>query len=478
MSDAPGSATEAPTSPGARREMRTVLIFAHECAPYNRLESTIGAQRPAQFAKFLPEFGWRAIVLCCDNTKRGHGWSRHDSTAVAEAVSGSSDDTSVIIATPSLPWDGLLDRAWRWVSASNANALTALIRKPLTFAKFFTGDYSQAWQPCAHKAAEIIAASTTVHACIGEHSPDAGIFLARSFAEWHDVPWVADFRDPMLSGYTSRVRPILAPFARRLLRHAAHVVNVNPHCVAIDEALFMRPVTEIANGFDPDDFSAPAPMRSSLEFRIVYTGSVWPPGGLRIFLDGLRELRSLAGIDVWGSIRFVYRGRASALVEQTARNAGVTEILDCGPHVPHAQAVELMRSAHVLLVLSTTHTEHDDPYWANGVCPGKVFEYIAAHRPIVCVPGDDGLLDGLLREAQAGVSLSEQSRVASHLAELVGRWQHTGDVPSLDNGHLVARYSRRAGAQRMAAVLDSVTGGRLTPTGASSARVIASRVRT
>ena len=37
---------------------RCVLVFAHECAPYNRAESMIGAQRPAQFAKYLPEFGW------------------------------------------------------------------------------------------------------------------------------------------------------------------------------------------------------------------------------------------------------------------------------------------------------------------------------------------------------------------------------------------------------------------------------------
>ena len=42
-------------------ELKTVLLFAHECAPYHHAERTIGAQRPAQFAEHLPEFGWRAI---------------------------------------------------------------------------------------------------------------------------------------------------------------------------------------------------------------------------------------------------------------------------------------------------------------------------------------------------------------------------------------------------------------------------------
>ena len=51
-------------------ELKTVLLFAHECAPYHHAEGTIGAQRPAQFAAHLPEFGWRAIVVCCDGKRR------------------------------------------------------------------------------------------------------------------------------------------------------------------------------------------------------------------------------------------------------------------------------------------------------------------------------------------------------------------------------------------------------------------------
>ncbi|HSZ72935.1 MAG TPA: hypothetical protein VK750_09680, partial [Cytophagaceae bacterium] len=48
----------------------TVLIFAYECYPHNRLGSSIGAQRPYQFAKNLADLGWKVIVLCCDVEQR------------------------------------------------------------------------------------------------------------------------------------------------------------------------------------------------------------------------------------------------------------------------------------------------------------------------------------------------------------------------------------------------------------------------
>ena len=51
--------------------LRTALFFAYECAPHHRAESTMGAQRPAQFAKHLPEFGWRALVLRRQSTPHG-----------------------------------------------------------------------------------------------------------------------------------------------------------------------------------------------------------------------------------------------------------------------------------------------------------------------------------------------------------------------------------------------------------------------
>ena len=446
-------------SEGSRRK-RTVLIFAYECAPYNKPESTIGAQRPAQFAKYLPEFGWRAIVICCDARKRDRGWLPNEREEIAAAV---DEDTceSRVVATPSLPHDGVLDRAWR-ATRSTVLPGAVIARKALTFARFFSGDYSRSWQPCARDAARLIAQGTRIDACIGEHSPDAGIFLARWFSKTYGAPWVADFRDPMLFGFPPRVRPLLEPFARRMLGSASHIVNVTPHCVRLDEALFKRPATLITNGFDPDEFPNIALSRNRQNFRIAYTGNVWLLATLRLFLDGLSQFRSRIGEHRFRVVRFVYRGVAAAHVEREAREAQLQSAVDCAGHIEHGAAVSLIRSAHLLLVFSTSAVQHRDPYWAQGVYPGKTFEYLGARRPIMCVPGDEASLDALLRDTRAGVSLSSAASIATYLESAFQAWERDGDIPSCDNEQLIGNFSRRTGAERLARILDRVIADRST----------------
>jgi hypothetical protein len=188
---------------------RTVLIFAHECAPYNRPESTAGAQRPAQFAKHLPEFGWRAIVVCCDGAARGTGRiealgaiADQARRRVREAVPGSS----IVVPTPSFPSHGLVDGLWR--AAAPRGRAGSLARKALTVAKFPQGDYSYPWQPVARAVARAIANEVPIDACVGEHSPDAGLFLAKWYSRRFGVPWVADFRDPILQPLTPLARKV------------------------------------------------------------------------------------------------------------------------------------------------------------------------------------------------------------------------------------------------------------------------------
>src|SRR5581483_9749703 len=185
------------------------------------------------FAKYLPEFGWRAVVLCCDHRAPGQGIAADSAIEehVARALQEGEAECSVVIPLRPLPWDGMLDRAWRRVQTSNGGAgmLRRSVRKALTMAKFATGDYSQAWQPVARRAADVVARSAQVDACVGEHTPDAGLFLGRWFSARYDVPWVADFRDPILRPFSPAARRIYRPIARRLVSTAARTIAVTPY---------------------------------------------------------------------------------------------------------------------------------------------------------------------------------------------------------------------------------------------------------
>lgn len=432
--------------------MRTLLVFAYACAPYHRAESTIGAQRPASFAKYLPRFGWRAIVLCADARASDPPSDRELDARVLAGLESAGLNDSVIIPLPAMRSNGALDRVWRRVAAKKGG-LWSVTRKPLTLAKFLTGDYSQNWQPSARHAARTIAAHADVDACLGEHSPDAGIFLAKWFARRYRVPWVADFRDPMLFGHPAYLRPVLAPIARRRLRSAARIVNVTPSFVAIDSRMLRRSVTLIPNGFDPEEFAGPVPARTAGRFLMVLSGSVWVPSHIDLFLSGLRGLVDRLGEDA-APIQFQYIGDAAPIVRDAVARWGLQSHVEARGRVPRDEALALVRSADLLVIL--TPAGFADPYWDAGGYPGKIFEYFGARRSILAVPGDRGVLDDLLKRTRTGVTASSPTEITARLGEALRDWRLRGRVCYDPDPDELAEFTRPRAAERLAAVLNDV----------------------
>ncbi|MEE2677768.1 MAG: glycosyltransferase [Myxococcota bacterium] len=431
--------------------LRTALFFAHECAPHNHARSTMGAQRPAQFARHLPEFGWRALVVCCEASRR-HSARRSDRAAVEAEVARYWDAAdparSLVVPTPSLDSDGAIDAAWHRLGEGGS----ALARRALTLAKYATGDQSQSWQPCARWAAEVLAREVPIDVCIGEHGPDAGLFLARWFHDTHDVPWVADFRDPILRPYEGWRRRLYKPIARRLVASAEHVVNVTPTWSASDRELFGRPATCIPNGFDPAEYPAQEP---DPIFTLSYTGNLVPEQPVELALAAWADFVAGLPDGERNRVRFVYRGLSLERVRRAAGNLPSGATLDLAERVTRDETLRLMQRSQLLLLFSA-HDSRPGSYLQRGLYPGKVFEYFGAQRPILCVPGDDGQLDALLAETRTGTIRSSREEITAFLAERFATWKRDGRLPYQPEASAVARYERRAQAGVLASILDEV----------------------
>lgn len=444
--------------------MPTLLIFAHECAPFNRPQSTVGAQRPAQFAKYLPAFGWRAVVICCDRERRD--WpNRAEALAAAReearrALVRAQPGESVIIATPSLAYDGLRDYLWRTTfngDKPKSGRMTAVARRLLTEAKFYTGDWSQNWQPCARAAAEVVAETLKIDVALGEHGPDAGMFLGRWFAEKYGVAWVADFRDPMAQGYQGLARLLYARAGKRLVVTAAGTVNVTPFWTELDKQMFGRPAWCVTNGFDEEEYSEAGEPQPGAVCEIAYTGNIIPPQRLDIFLEGLKLAGERLGAER-GKLRFAYRGYAQAQVAELAERIGVADMVQAIAPLPREESLALLRQTQVLLLLSFACTPQEDVYFAAGFYPAKTFEYFGARRPILCVPGDGKMLDALLLETRAGAIATTPEAVAGFLQEAFRLNAAGQTLPYNPDPKAVARFSRRNLAGRLASVLNHIVG--------------------
>ena len=123
--------------------------------------------------------------------------------------------------------------------------------------------------------------------------------------------------------------------------------------------------------------------------------------------------------------------------------------MDLG-YCSHLTATREQQTASVLLIPLRNAPE------MRNILPGKVFEYMAARRPVLGFGQPDGIQARLLKETGAGITYDWEDE-AGVRAFVQKAWeQHlAGGVPA--TGGDVARYSRRSLTRELAALLDQVS---------------------
>ena len=144
-------------------------------------------------------------------------------------------------------------------------------------------------------------------------------------------------------------------------------------------------------------------------------------------------------------LRFV--GQVSAQLRGQIEQAGLLPLTEFIAFVPHDKSVEYLLSASALLMAIPDVPRN------FGILPGKVFEYLAANKPILCVGPAGSDVDNLLQECGAGQALpyEDPALMRETLEALVAQWRVDTnlDLPAVSH----SRYSRRALAGALAGLV-------------------------
>ena len=124
--------------------------------------------------------------------------------------------------------------------------------------------------------------------------------------------------------------------------------------------------------------------------RITHTGSFFGKRDPRPFLQALHD----SGLDAVA--RFL--GDFRSADREWAEGLGLGDRLELIPYAPRSTSLALQRDSEALLLLIP-----DAGGRGKGVLSGKVFEYIAAGRPILAAVPPDGAAADLIRETGAGI---------------------------------------------------------------------------
>jgi len=202
----------------------------------------------------------------------------------------------------------------------------------------------------------------------------------------------------------------------------------------------------IANGADFDDFAG-LELQPSSRFRITHTGSFFGRRDPRPFLTALAE----SGLDVVA--RFV--GDFRPADREWAEGLDLGDRLELVPYVTRRRSLELQRDSEALLLLIPEAGGR-----GRGVLSGKVFEYLAAERPILAAVPPEGAAAELIRDVGAGVVAppDDVQALREALEDLHGRWQ----AGSLEDTALDAdtrrRLSRESRVEELAGLFQALDG--------------------
>jgi glycosyltransferase involved in cell wall biosynthesis len=378
-----------------------------------------GVQRLTKWLKYLPRHGWDSSVLTVDNP----------SVPVSDASLGPDVPiaTRVIRARTLEPSYSLKlavagggeggARPSRWQAAFRATAGVLLQPDPQAL-----------WAPGAVRAGRRLLSEVPHDVVVATGPPFSSFVVGFRLAKAARLPLVLDFRDEWdLSSRYSENRPkdpvsrfLQARMQSHLLSRAQIVLATTQRSAAhlADKCRLAGSAartTCIYNGYDADDFQPKAtrPMVQD-RFRLAYVGTLWALTDVAPLIEGLRLFADRSP-QLAATLEVVFAGRRteaqSAVLATAAGHPFKVTLLD---YVDHVSAVEVMKASDALCLLLS------DVPGAERVVPAKLFEYMAARRPIVAIapPGEArDLLEG--HPAVYGCKPSEPSAIAVSIARVV-----------------------------------------------------------
>jgi len=198
--------------------------------------------------------------------------------------------------------------------------------------------------------------------------------LKRRFPQ---LVWIADFRDLQ---YDPALRQVFWPRFQRwcnrwVLQRADVVSTVSEGLKEALEQVHSRGIV-LRNGIGQYERAEQPPFP---RFTIAYTGSLYPEvqSAAPLFRT-LQRLMTEGRIQA-SHIRLRYAGKDRAVWENWMTRYGLQAISEADDLLPLRQARAIQQRAHLNLLLSWSQPG------SRGILTGKLYEYLAAGRPILCL---------------------------------------------------------------------------------------------
>ena len=409
--------------------MKNVLIISYYWPP----SGGPGVQRVLKFCKYLPKFGWRPIVLTV---------AKGDYPILDSSLGIDLKDIKVFQAKAfslhrifnlfnkekhiptfqlsSMENDSIFVKVSRWIRIN-----------------IIIPDGRIGWYPNAVKVGDGIIKHNKIDAILSSAPPYTAHLIAKRLSLSHNIPWVADFRDPWTDRFYNLENKRLWLTEKIDKYLETNVINIANKRITVSEAIskyYTKPFHVIPNGFDEEDFEVNNNNNDNNKVVISYLGTMTKSQNPKCFfkeISNLNQKQNIYQIDLVGSIHpdiinYIYKHKFDRFIKLL-------------PYVKHSEAIQKMvDSSFLLLIIPNTKKN-------KGIITGKIFEYIRSMTKIIMIGPQNSDAAKIIKETSSGKCFSYEDR------DSISNYLTDGEMSTTKN---FERYSRERLTEDLAKILN------------------------
>ncbi|MCX6259674.1 MAG: glycosyltransferase family 4 protein, partial [Bacteroidia bacterium] len=403
--------------------MQKVLIVTYYWPP----GSGAGVQRWLKFSKYLTKLGWEAVLLTVDPDFAVY-------SAIDHSLNNEVPANLTVYKTRARDYFRLYKKDKSKIPSAGfaideekgfVSHITRFIR-----GNFFIPDPRRGWNRFAFKkACEIIETRKIDHVITTSPPHSTQLIGLKLKKKYPEIQWIADLRDPWTDIYyydkfypTFLSKRIDSAYEKSVLISADKIITIGKSLKELFSSKIPgieEKIEVISNGYDEEDFSALIASKPGI-FTISYVGTLSGSYPINGFLKSLKLLNE-DGIN--------FRLRFAAVVSQEHKelisSATGGSNIEFIPYSGHLTAIRNMLDASVLLLIIPDHLS------SRSIITGKLFEYLASGKPVICLGPVDGDAAKILEETGHGKTFdyNDSAGISEYLTILSSNPEITKKVP-------------------------------------------------
>ncbi|WP_165749582.1 glycosyltransferase family 4 protein [Cellulophaga sp. Z1A5H] len=313
----------------------------------------------------------------------------------------------------------------------------------------FIPDARKYWIKPSVKSITKVLQEENIETIITTGPPHSIHLIGLALKERLGITWLADFRDPWTSiGYHKKLKLTRAAkkkhkfLEKRVLNIADTIVVTSPTTKREFEALTSQPISVITNGFDDQQIQE---IKLDAAFTMVHIGSLLSGRNPENLWRILSELL-VSNADFKKVFKLKLIGVVSEDVLESIYAHHLKPYVDLVGYVSHDTALQAQKKSQILLLTEINSKE------TQGIIPGKLFEYLAAKRPILAIGPKNWDVSAILEDTKAGKTFDYTEDVK--LKKILLEWFEAYKTSSLNIAATnINKYSRRELTRKLAELI-------------------------